>query len=280
MTPKIGITIAAVAAALDNRYHIVRELGVGGQAVVFEALREGHPEQLRSERIALKVYSDPNQDERVVREIQALEGYRHPNLANLLEHGIVVIGGEQTRYIVWEYIDGDPLDKRLLRGPLPPRTVACILRDVCRAVAHVWLKRIVHRDVNPKNIMLRVSGEDAVLLDLGVARHLDRTTLTAMGATWGTLGYFSPEQARGEPLTCHSDTFSLGLTCQELLLGTHPTGRDQRLIPGGLRRTGALIPAVPAQLADMIDSMLNPRAAFRPLPSKIADECADLVRRL
>lgn len=215
------------------------------------------------------------------REIRALNGFRHANLANIVEHGRISLSGESVRYVAWEYIDGEPLDMKLRAGPLHPKTVACVGRDVARAIDHIWSKRIVHRDVTPKNIMLRKGDAEAVLIDLGIARHLFESPLTAPGLTWGTYGYLSPEQCRAEPnLTCHSDVFSLGVSLQEALAGRHPTRGDQQILVTTPPRTADLVPSSPAALAEVVDLMLNPRAPFRPLPAVLVARLAELAANL
>ncbi len=164
MPPSSPYQIPDVESALQGRFSIDRELRVGGQGVVYRARRLQAPDKSAAvDLVALKLHFDPSQDERAVREIAALEGLRHPNLADLIEHGELEISGNPIRFVAWEFIDGSPLDHRLMTGPLPPKTVAVIGRDIARAIDHIWDKRIVHRDVNPKNIMLRTGDRDAAL---------------------------------------------------------------------------------------------------------------------
>ncbi len=266
-------------AALGGRFSIQQQLGIGGQGVVYRATRTlALDGSVAADAVALKLHTDPGQDARVEREIAAMQRLRHPNLANLLEHGRVVIDGKAVRYVAWEFIEGESLDRRLVVGALAPRTVACIGRDVARAIAHIWTARIVHRDVNPKNIMLRVGERDAVLIDLGVARHLDEKTLTATGMTWGTMGYISPEQANAlQQLTCQSDVFCLGVVLQQALCGRHPTNGDQLQLVTAPPRTASVAPGAPVAVAEVIDRMLLLRPAFRPTPSAVADVFGALV---
>lgn len=268
--------------ALRGRYAIHELLRVGGQGLVHRAHRVRTLDgSVTDDEVALKINLDPGQDERVEREIQAVKGHRHPNLAYLVEHGTTNIGGRDARYLAWEYIAGGPVDALTAAGPLTFRQAAVIGRDVSRAIEHLWTKRIVHRDVNPKNIMMRQGDHEAVLIDLGVARHLDRTTITAAGLTWGTAGYFSPEQCRCEQqLTCASDMYSLGISLQEALIGRHPTGRDQRRLYAGAPTTASLIATAPAGLANLIDELLRFRAAFRPHPSIASQRFSDLAAQL
>jgi serine/threonine protein kinase len=273
---------ADIVAALGGRYALGRQLRLGGQGVVYFATRtaalDGSP---AADPVALKLHFDPSQDERVEREIAAMEQVRHPSLANLIEHGRVTIGERFVRFVAWEFIDGEALDHRLRQGPLVAKTVASVGRDVARAIDHIWAKRIVHRDVNPKNIMLRKGDRDAVLIDLGVARHLSMQTITGAGLTWGTMGYLSPEQCRTETqLTCHSDVFCLAITLQECLTGRHPTGGDQARLAMTPPPTALVAPTAPAALAAIIDSMYASRAAFRPHPNVLADRFAVLAQTL
>lgn len=257
--------VAEIAAALGGRYVLGPELRVGGQGVVYRATRVRDVRGgVCSDDVALKLHLDSKQDERVEREIKAAKSLRHAALAALLEDGVVVIGGKNVRYIAWQYIQGEPLDARLSRGPLDERQTLQVAQDVVSAIAVLWSQRIVHRDIAPKNVMLMPNGR-AVLIDLGGARHLDNTTITAAGATFGTPGYFSPEQCRAEhALTSASDVFTLGVVMLECLIGHHPTHGDQNALVSSPVPVASIIPAVTADLRQVIEGMLHPRAPFRP----------------
>ncbi len=268
--PVNPFTSSDVELALGRRYTIKQELGVGGQGAVLRATRANTPDGTAAhDEVALKLHLDPRQDVRVEREIRAMQGLTHPALSRLIEHGFCDIAGKRIRYIAWEFIEGQSLNERLAAGVLPEREVLVMAADVADAVGAIWSRRIVHRDINPKNIMLKTGG-GAVLIDLGGARHLDETTVTAVGATFGTVGYFSPEQARAErALSSASDVFSLGIVMVQSLLGSHPTGYDQQSLISGFRATGLGLNARP-ELLGAIDRMLSPRAAFRQLPTEIS----------
>lgn len=272
-----------VMSSLGGRFEVDQELRVGGQGVVYRARRERAQDQTpAADLVALKLYTDPGQDERVEREIAAMERVRHPNLAKLVEHGRVKLDSREIRYVAWEFIDGQALDHRILKqGAVAAKTVACIGRDVAGAIDYIWTRRIVHRDINPKNVMLRAGDREAVLIDLGVARHLAEDTITAAGLTWGTWGYLSPEQVRAETaLTCSSDVFSLAVTLQEALTGAHPTSMDQRRLALAPTKTAAIAPSSPAALAEVIDRMLSLRAPFRPRPGELVEQLGEIAERL
>ncbi len=254
-----------VQSAFGKRYVLGAELGTGGQGVVYRANRlldeNHHP---CNDDVALKLHLDSRQDQRVEREISAVRNLRHPALATLLEDGRITIAGQQIRYIAWTFIDGEALDKILVRGALDEKRTIRIARDVTSAVAVLWSKHIVHRDIAPKNIMVKPDGS-AVLIDLGGARHLDRTTITAPGATFGTPGYLSPEQYRAEhALTCASDVFTLAVVLLQCLLGQHPTQYDQHRLALTPPSVEALLPHMRKEVREILGAMLQVRAPFRP----------------
>lgn len=281
MSP-LSFTADEVSALIGSRFTLGKELGRGAQGVVFRANRTSRLDGTAvNDEVAVKVHLDPQQDVRVQREIAVMERLRHPCLANLLEHDKQQMKGEQVRTIIWEHIDGLPLSKRIAQGPVSPKIVAAVGRDVASALGAIWGEKVVHRDIAPKNIMLKTGDEHAVLIDLGVARHLDQTTLTGAGWTFGTPGYMSPEQHRGEQqLTCLSDVFSLGVTLTEALLRRHPAGHQQALVSMGTVAPSAMLPTAPGGLTAILDKMMALRAARRPSPQALVETFTDLYAQL
>lgn len=266
-----------LAASLQHRFEVAYLIDKGGQALVYRAKRSSTIDgSVASDDVALKLYVSRVHDERVEREIGAMGKIRHPSLAGIVEHGTVTIRSAELRYVAYEFIEGGSLGRQLKLGPLPAKAVACIGRDISAAIAEIWRHRIVHRDVKPNNVMLRTGEREAVLIDLGVARHLHHASITVHGSTYGTIGYMSPEQfLRAErQLTCKSDIFSLGVVLQEGLSGLHPTHGDQSVLAQAPPKTADICPSTPAYLAALIDQMLAVRAPFRPDPELLKDEFA------
>jgi len=282
-----------IEIALGRRYIVGPEIAVGGQGAVFRATRTLRPDGTEAnDVVALKLHLHNSQDIRVQREISAMENISHPNLARLIEHGHCGVAGRQTRYVAWEFIEGQPLSVHLKNGPMLESQVLAIGRDVSAAIAEIWSLHIVHGDIKPWNIMLRNSGSyltfssvvNAVLIDLGSARYLDQdktlatlrpsrysTQSSALAALkpLGTMGYFSPEQIGGEALSCASDVFSLGVVMLQCLLGRHPTDYDQNALAGGVRASGGRL-AASAGLLSALDRMLSPRPPSRPNPIELS----------
>ena len=128
-----------------------------------------------------------------------------------------------------EYVDGRSLSEILrAEGPLHPDRVADIGADVAAALGFAHRSGVVHRDVKPGNVLLTQAGQVKVA-DFGIARAITASTddnLTQAGTVMGTATYFSPEQARGEPVDPRSDIYSLGCVLYELVLGRPPFAGD------------------------------------------------------
>jgi serine/threonine protein kinase len=272
---------ADIETALGRRYVVGPQIAIGGQGAVFKATRTSGPGgTATNDVVALKLHLYESQDIRVQREIAAMENVSHATLPRLVEHGYCDVGGRQTRYVAWEFIDGQTLSDRLKSGGrLLESEVLPIGRDVSAAIAEIWSRRIVHGDIKPSNIMLRNSG-GAVLIDLGAARHLQQDNSPAARRPYGTLGYISPEQARAESgLTCASDIFSLGIVMLQSLIGRHPTDYDQAPLADGIRASGSKL-AVSYSLLCALDQMLSVRPSFRPTPAEIGSRFQRLQEML
>ncbi len=271
---------ADIEAALGRRYIIGSEIATGGQGAVFRATRTSQPDgTAANDGVALKLSFDRRRNIRVQPEITAMENFSHPNLARMIEHGYCDVAGRHTRYVAWEFIEGQTLSVLLKNGPLLESEVLAIGRDVSSAIAEIWSRRIVHGDIKPSNIMVG-SADSAVLIDLGAAKYLDQVNIVTLkpldrrdrrrSGPLGTLGYFSPEQIRGtKALSCASDVFSLGVVMLQCLLGRHPTNYDQVALLDGIRASGGRL-AANVGLLCALDMMLSPLPTFRPNPAELS----------
>jgi hypothetical protein len=166
------------------------------------------------------------------REAELLAGLNHPNIAH-------VFGLEQSAdapALVMELVEGPTLADRLARGSVPLPDALAIARQIAEALEAAHEQGIVHRDVKPANVKVRVDGTVKVL-DFGLARAFDpvdddiaSSPTTSMrgtmpGTILGTAAYMSPEQARGEPATRQADIWSFGVVLYELLTGVSPFAR-------------------------------------------------------
>jgi serine/threonine protein kinase len=174
--------------------------------------------------------ADPERLARFEREARLLASLNHPNIAAI--YGVEDVAG--TRYLVLEFVEGETLETRLARGPLPLDEALDVARQVAAGVEAAHESGIVHRDLKPGNIMLTRSGAVKVL-DFGLARgggsdssgsdpHLSSSptmtfAATQAGVILGTAAYMSPEQARGKTVDRRTDVWSFGCILYEMLSG-------------------------------------------------------------
>ena len=121
-----------------------------------------------------------------------------------------------------EFLHDPAFAERVRRGPMAPRVVAALLRDVAGALDYAHERGIVHRDVKPANVLLDEAGR-AYLADFGVARMLEGSSVvTTTGMIQGTPSYMAPEQAMGEKVDRLADVYALGVVAFECLTGRVP----------------------------------------------------------
>lgn len=257
---------SAISAALSSDYADLRVLAnQGAQGVVLRgrSTRTNH-------EVALKIYSRDHVEERSEREVSALRKLVTPQLVELHDAGTITIGAGDYRYLATTFIEGDTLSNTIKTHALSFSEIAIIAADIACAIRDLWSLRIVHRDIKPANIIVRPDGH-AVLIDLGLARHLDQKTLTQFGYILGTPGYFAPETLSGQPPTCKADVFALGIVVQEMLIRRHPTHGAQKLLVAGGPDTFKLRPDVPNPLGTMINQMVARSPLIRPQPRALAE---------
>jgi len=212
-----------IEAAFSGQIKVLSELQPGAQGFVY-LIREGGEEKF------LKIYLDAYRV-RAERECRALERIQSPHLVQLHHWGDLVIAENEYIYTICDFIEGANLREIIGNRPLTDSEGRLLAVSIARAINDLWqTAKIVHRDIKPGNIIIRDSGE-AVLIDLGIAKHRELTTITPAGLTWGTPGYMSPEQAMGRKgLTYRSDLFSLGVVLYESVSQFHPFSYRQELI--------------------------------------------------
>jgi eukaryotic-like serine/threonine-protein kinase len=266
---------AMVGEVILGRFRIEERIGSGGFGTVYRAWDE------RLQRpVAVKVMDREHGAPRVTREAQAVARLTHRNIATLYE---LASDGERA-FLVSELIEGETLRSLGRRGDLNDRLVASVGADAAAALTAAHRAGVVHRDVKPENILVD-TGEQAKLVDFGIARIAGEKTLTATGAVLGTLAYMAPEQADGLRPGPAADVYSLALTIYECLCGEHPLLREgpaatARAIGEPIAPLEEVRPELPAEMTQAIDAALDPDPEERPLASELGSALAAHIAEL
>ena len=214
-----------IGLILDDRYKLVANLGTGGMSFVFlaEDLVDGRPKAIKM--LKDNIANDPVALKRLISESKAYAMLNHPNIVKIYD--ISVKG--QYKYLVMEYVNGITLKKYMKeKGPLDWREVVDYSIQVLQALEVAHNIPFIHRDIKPQNIML-MQGGFVKVIDFGIAKLPDASTLTAIDKAVGTVFYLSPEQATGsQSVDARSDIYSLGVTMYEMVTGKLPFVSDQQ----------------------------------------------------
>ena len=257
---------------LRNRYCVRRELGRGGNGIVYLA----EDLQLSSRQVVVKVLHNSALEaagwkRRFRDEMQALARIDHPGVIGVLD---VSDDSVDPPFLVMQYIEGATLRAELTLGPLPFDRAACILRQVGDALDAAHARGVVHRDLKPENIMIQSAAErpDLVrLIDFGIAKveastaENKTTTLVLVGTT----RYMAPEQMLGRA-SYKSDIYALGVIAYELLTGSCPFTSETPFevldlqVGGRFARPRRLRPEIPEPAEAIIVRALDFHPASRP----------------
>ena len=264
--------MADVGRVLGGRYALVELIGQGGMATIYRARDTKLGRDVAIKILRGEYGSDASFLARFQREAQAAAQLNHPNVVAVFDYGQDPVGP----YIVMELVTGGDLAGALReRGPLPPTVAASIGQQVADAIDAAHSRGIIHRDIKPSNVLLSTGGRVKVA-DFGIAQAFTDAQLTMTGVTMGSVHYFSPEQARGEPVTAASDVYSTGLVLYEMLTG-HRAFSGGTAAEVAMARLGGRIPSpmevrpdVPAALDAIVRWCLQPEVRARPSASELA----------
>jgi eukaryotic-like serine/threonine-protein kinase len=216
-----------VAGTRLGPYEIVSPLGAGGMGEVYRARDTRLDREVAIKVLPADLSSDASLKQRLEREAKAVSKLSHPHICTLHDIG----HQEGVDFLVMEYLEGETLERRLLKGPLPPEQTLRYAAQVADGLAKAHKLGITHRDLKPANIMLTKSG--AKLMDFGLAKEsgpaplaaaltemtMEQAKLTSEGMIVGTFQYMAPEQLEGKEADARTDIFALGEVIYEMATG-------------------------------------------------------------
>src|SRR4029077_8262005 len=270
-------------------YEILSAIGAGGMGEVYKA------RDTRLDRIvAIKVLPAHLADraelrERFEREAKTIASLNHPHICTLYDIG----HQDEIDYLVMEYLEGETLAQRLVKGLLPLEQVLQYAIEISDALDKAQRKGVTHRDLKPSNIMITKSGTK--LLDFGLAKLKQEATpanvplselptaidpLTAEGAILGTLQYMAPEQVEAKVADARTDIFAFGVVVYEMATGKRAfEGKSQAsLIAAILEREPPAISSLQPMTPPALDRVVKRCLAKEPEGrwQTASDLCAEL----
>ncbi|MGH9858267.1 MAG: protein kinase domain-containing protein, partial [Acidobacteriota bacterium] len=215
-----------------DQYEILSPIGAGGMGEVYRARDTRLGRDVAIKVLPERLAADSEALGRFEREAKALAALSHPNILAIFDFGTE----NGVTYAVMELLEGEPLRKKIARGPIPSNKLLEIASAITEGLAAAHSRGIIHRDLKPENIFL-ISAGGVKILDFGLARlepvgkaegesRMATISGTQPGTVLGTIGYMSPEQVRGQALDNRTDIFSLGCILYEMATGKCPFARN------------------------------------------------------
>src|ERR1035437_7299506 len=208
-------------------YEIQSPLGAGGMGEVYRARDTRLEREVAVKVLPTNLSSDPSLRQRLEREAKAVSKLSHPHICTLHDIG----HQDGVDFLVMELVEGETLERRLVKGPLHPEQTIRFAAQIADALAKAHKRGITHRDLKPSNIMLTKSGTK--LMDFGLAKQAapaplsaarvemttEQSKLTGEGSIVGTFQYMAPEQLEGKEADARTDIFGLGEVIYEMATG-------------------------------------------------------------
>jgi serine/threonine protein kinase len=201
-----------------GRYILRDLLGQGGMGQVYRAFDTATRREVALKLLPEQAADDLANRRRFEREAYAAASLNEPHIVPIFDFGAV----DSRLYLAMQLVDGTDIGTLLTRnGPFSPEMSVSVIEQIASALDTAHAANVIHRDVKPSNILL-TRRNFAYLIDFGIARAIDSSTLTGTGRTVGTLAYMAPERLTSGRLDAASDIYSLACVLHECLTGSRP----------------------------------------------------------
>jgi serine/threonine protein kinase len=267
---------------IGGQFRLEAEIGRGGFGVVWRARDERLGRDVAAKKLFAPASASAGSDEaaaeevrrRTLREARSAARIDHPGAVRIFD----VVRQDGAPWIIMELLDGRSLSALVEEaGPLSPAQAADIGARLARALAAAHRAGVVHRDVNPANVL--VTSNRVVLTDFGIAVIEGDSSLTRSGVVMGSPAFTAPERARGEPAVPASDLWSLGATLYYAVEGHRPfTGTNANAVQYAILTSDPPPPERAGPLAPVLERLLDKDASARPSATELADALAEIVR--
>ena len=292
-SPKSVIGPLTIGQQFGPRYHILKQLGIGGMGAVYQAWDSELEVAVALKVIRPEVTRDPvaaqDLERRFKQELLLARQVTHKNVVRI--HDLGEING--IKYITMSFVEGSDLSTVLRDEKLTVPRVLAIAREIAAGLQAAHEAGVVHRDLKPANVM--IEHDHAIIMDFGIARstsrgappprpapttgaaltpavedELTRVAATVVGEVIGTIEYMAPEQARGEHVDQRADVYAFGLIVYDMLVGKRRSehavsavGELQKRLAQTPPSVRTLVPAVPEALDALVTKCVEPDPAKR-----------------
>lgn len=266
--------MSLAAGARLGPYEVVGLLGAGGMGEVYRARDTKLGRDIALKVLPDTVALDPDRRARFDREAQVLAALNHPHIAQIY--------GLEDRALVMELVEGETLDSRIARGPIPWNEALPLLQQIAAGLEAAHDRGIIHRDLKPANIKITPSGA-VKILDFGLAKLNDAgghasgmsssatlsptitsPAMTGVGVLLGTAAYMAPEQARGMAVDRRADVWAFGVIAYEMVTGTRPfTGETITDVLAGIVKDDVRLQSLPGHVRPLVAACLQKDPAKR-----------------
>jgi len=257
-----------VGTLIESRYRVLTVIGSGGMGTLYRVSDEARSNEilaLKTVRLKTQTTERAESAERFQREFQLLTQLRHPNLVSVYNFGITT---NSELYFTMEWIEGEDLEPK--QHPLEPAATIPVMIQVCRALAYLHARGVIHGDLKPQNILMTGDAGDGEphvkIVDFGLAHEIRSSEDRAR---YYTPGYTAPEARHPHPIDHRTDLYSLGAMWFALLVGKPPmfmpgAGRERLIrfaLDESLEGQGQIPKAVAAVIARLMATSPDDRYA-------------------
>ena len=269
-----GSRLDALVASIQ-RYELLDRIGMGALSELHRAYAwpddGGKPALVVVKRIRHEQAQDPEVVEMFLDEMRVVALLDHPNIVKMLDVGHL----DGDWFLSLEHVKGCDLESLLVSRaegmPLSTNVSLYVLRELLKGLHYAHqatgpgglLLKVVHRDLEPSNVLLSTSGE-VKLTDFGVAKSTVRSSGTAVGTVKGNHLYMAPEQIERRPLDARTDVFGAGMLLHRLLSGRHPLGKERtsalltRIVKGDIPPPSSMNRSLPEEIDDLVMRAIRP----------------------
>jgi eukaryotic-like serine/threonine-protein kinase len=238
---------------LSNRYQLQEPIRRGGLSTIYRGW-DSHMQRVVAIKVLREVYNrDPKFVKRFQKEAEVMYSLHHPNIVQVYDYGQT----DGTYFLVMELIERADLRRYLRsRGILDAENTMKIAHDVALGLGAAHRRGIVHRDVQPRKILMGQDGSIKLCsFTLASVKSMSHEELSTTGASLDNVTYYSPEQARGEIATPADDVYSLGSTMYAMLTG-HPVFDGENAVAVAMQHMQD-VPTPPSQLNPSVPTALE-----------------------